>query len=328
MSTANSFTPDPAVSWLRHDPDMQTRDAFTDTKVVTLNPGFITMGSRFPGGTELLFKRIHSPADLVEGAVYALDQWNVPGYEGHHWQNQHLIGRLEKADRIKPRCLSTYLYFSFDNQEIGARAHGVRADGLHFEAIRFNRFVASKSQVAQFGQEWARKQEAHICQIWQIINYIAPPTADDIVDMQDSAEAGVNAKQQQWLEEEEQIRVGKATMITVRSNGVDYMPTLEQQLDVERAGLIDCLLNAIPAISPGRAHRSKAAIVALTRRDCKGTITEFYPQEAVHPVLDLLDAMRREQAAMAILRNQTAGVGRPELTRQAQLTTTVAPVRV
>lgn len=330
MSTAIAFTPDPTVPGLRHDPNMQTRDAFTETKVVTLAPDFMAMAPHFSGGTQLLFKRIHAPADLVEGAVYALDQQNVVGYKGHSWYNQGLMGRLEKVRQLKRgHSLFADMYFSFDNPEAGAKLYGVRPDGLHFESMRFNKFIASKSQMENFGEDWVKQRQIHQYQLWQITHYVAPPAAGGMPDKQYAAESGISTKQQQWLNEEQQIRSGKAAMVTVRSNGLDYMPTLEQQLNMERADLVDCLLHDIPAITPGRAHRSKAAIVALTRRNCKRTITEFYPQEAVHAVLDLLDAMRREQAAMAILRGPTAAEGRRELTRLApQLTTTAAPVRV
>ena len=329
MSTAIAFTPDPAVSWLRHDPDMQTRDAFNETKVVTINHAFTAMGSHFPGGTQLLFKQIHSPADIMEGGVYAFDQQNVLGYENHPWHNQNLMGRLEKARQIKRGShLSAHMFFSFDDPEVGAKLHGVRPDGLHYELVRFTRLVASKSEAEEFGKDWVKRVQAYRCQLWQITHYIAPPAENDETVTRYAAELGISTTQQQWLNEEQQIRIGKAAMVIARSNGLDYIPTLEQQVDVERADLIDCLLNEIPAISPGRAHRSKAPIIALTRRNCERTITEFYPQEAVRAILDLLDAMRREQTAMATLRNQTAGVGRPELKRQAQLTTTTALVRV
>jgi len=308
MSTTIAFTPDPIISWLRHDPEMQTRDAFTDTRAVTLNIDFEVMGSCFPGGVQLLTKRIHSPADLIVGAVYILDQQNVPGYEGHHWYNQCVMGRLEKAHCIKlGQFPSVDVLFSFDNPEAGAKAHGARiCDGLHHEDIHFKEPRISKSQLGFAGEDWAKRKQKHRCQLWQVTHYIASPASDDIADTQYAAGTGLNVGQRQWLDEEAQIQFGKDVMVTARSKGLDYAPTLEQQLDGERAGLIDSLLSEISVIPAGRAHRSKDAIVALTRRNCERTITEFYSQEAVHTVLDLLDGMHREQAAMTALRSRVA----------------------
>lgn len=308
MPTTIAFTPDPIISWLRHDTEMQTRDAFTDTRAVTLNPDFEVMGSCFPGGVQLLTKRIHSPTDLIVGAVYILDQQNVPGYEGHHWYNQCVMGRLEEVSCIKlGQFPSVDVLLSFDNPEAGAKLHGARiSDGLRHEEIHFKEPRISKSQLKLAGEDWAKRKQKHRCQLWQATHYIVPPASDDLADTHYAAESGLNAQQRQWLDEEAQIQFGEAVMVTARSNGFEYAPTLEQQLDGERAGLIDSLLSEVSAIPAGRAHRSKDTIVALTRRNCERTITEFYSQEAVCTVLDLLDGMHREQAAITTLRIRVA----------------------
>lgn len=307
MSTAVAFTPDLTISWLRNDPDMQTRDAFAETKVVTLNQDFIAMGSYFPGSTQLLLKLIDSPTNLFEGAVYILDQQNVPGYENHRWYNQQMMGRLEKLVHVgRGRTSYAEMLFSFDNPKEGEKLYGTRTDGFHFHHVRFNEFRATKSQVERFGEEWAKRQQKHRSQLWQVVHYIAPPTSDGTVNARHEANAGMNAQQRRWLDEEQQIAAGKATMVTARSKGFDYAPTLEQQLDAETASLIDNLLSEIPAIPAGRVHRSKGTIVALTRRSSERTTTEFYSQEAIHTVLDLLDSLHREQVAMAALRSRVA----------------------
>jgi len=300
---------------------MQMRDAFAETKVVTLNQDFVAMGSCFPGGTQLLLKQIHSPADLSEGAVYILDQQNVPGYENHRWYNQQMMGRLEKLVHMR-LGQSSYaeMLFSFDNPEEGRKLYGTRTDGFHFHHVRFTEFSATKSQLERFGEDWAKRHQKHRSQLWQVVHYIAPPASDDIANTQYKTNAGMNAQQRRWLDEEYLIAVGKATLVTARSKGLDYAPTLEQQLDAETASLIDKLLGEIPAIPAGRVHRSKCTIVALTRRNCKKTITEFYSQDAIYAILDLLDGMGREQAALAVLHNRVA---ERQLNREA-----IAPVEL
>jgi hypothetical protein len=280
---------------------MQCREAFNEVRVLTIGETYDAMAPHFPAGTQVLLTRIRKSADLVPGAVYLFDERDRPDTLPE-LRDRSIMGRLAEIVRAKGRGNKPFaeLALTYDNLKAG-RKLGINDEGRHYCFVHFDGYRVSKKQAERFGEAWKQEVEAYRCYLWQVTHYIAPPTADELAWDQYADDLGLRPAQQRWLAEENLITFSKAEVVTAHSQGLDYPPTLEQLLNSERAALLTQCLSRLTAISPAQAQRYKRPLVALTRRSLQGTVTAFYGQQAVSEVLDLLDAMRREQDALAAL---------------------------
>lgn len=289
---APAFTPDETMRWLRNDPTMQHREAFTDTITYRI-PEYDFMAPYLPVGAEVLLTKVDVSEAITPGGIYYV------ATTGHREGDSTTIGRLVAVENQKTKgpYPFAWLVMAYENKEAIAKYRGnTDGDGCYYISGWFNGFSPK--------MESFRQQPNYRVSLWRVSHYVSLPLAQFGHDVELMMNMGMTPDQHKWYRGEQQVADLEAQVVTVEEHHIDYRePVNEVVLNTARAEDLNRFLAEQKPLTASKRKNRKAPVVTITRRSAVGTATQTFDYKAVVVALNMLDAQRRDEEMAEKLRH-------------------------